>query len=263
MKKPKRLDDYKEWMRTNHGIKIDDRLARYYDAASLQILNQFTESNLWRMIVESLTESNMEYYISTNGYHLLTGKEPLIVRKPFESVIEKSYRKNILSNRSWPEAPQNGWILPENWFTKINDIIRGLIVVKYIDGVKFLVEKISEICCDQGCKCKAHFEAREEGYYAAHLYIEFEVEIPGIQWDARREVIKVELQITTQLQEVIRKLLHQHYEKRRIETNHSDDKWQWNYKSDEFSANYLGHILHYIEGMILEIRDKDKEEDTC
>ena len=34
--------------------------------------------------------------------------------------------------------------------------------------------------------------------------------------------------------------------------------WQWNYKSDEFAANYLGHILHYVEGMIIEIRDKKR-----
>ena len=36
-------------------------------------------------------------------------------------------------------------------------------------------------------------------------------------------------------------------------------KWQWNYKGDEFTANYLGHILHYVEGMIMEIRDKQEE----
>ena len=38
-------------------------------------------------------------------------------------------------------------------------------------------------------------------------------------------------------------------------------KWQWDYKSDEFSANYLGHILHYVEGMIVEIREKQKKEE--
>ena len=39
-----------------------------------------------------------------------------------------------------------------------------------------------------------------------------------------------------------------------------DMKWQWDYKSDEFTANYLGHILHYVEGRIVELRDKQKEE---
>jgi len=27
----------------------------------------------------------------------------------------------------------------------------------------------------------------------------------------------------------------------------------------EFAANYLGHILHYIEGMIIDVRDKNRE----
>jgi len=30
------------------------------------------------------------------------------------------------------------------------------------------------------------------------------------------------------------------------------------YKSPEFSSNYLGHIIHYVKGMIVEIRDKEK-----
>jgi hypothetical protein len=32
------------------------------------------------------------------------------------------------------------------------------------------------------------------------------------------------------------------------------------YRTEEFRANYLGHILHYIEGMIIDIRDKQKKE---
>jgi hypothetical protein len=55
-------------------------------------------------------------------------------------------------------------------------------------------------------------------------------------------------------------LLHKYYEERRKKIGAEDVKWQWNYKTDEFVANYLGHILHYVEGMIMEIRDKQKEE---
>lgn len=36
-----------------------------------------------------------------------------------------------------------------------------------------------------------------------------------------------------------------------------DIKWQWDYESDEFIPNYLGHILHYIEGMIMEVRKRE------
>ena len=81
-------------------------------------------------------------------------------------------------------------------------------------------------------------------------------------WDTERVDVSIEIQITTQLQEVIRKLLHKYYEDRRKRIIEEDIKWQWNYKSDEFIANYLGHILHYVEGMIMEIREKQKESIT-
>lgn len=70
----------------------------------------------------------------------------------------------------------------------------------------------------------------------------------------------IEIQITTQLQEVIRSLLHKYYEDRRKGVEAEGTKWQWDYKSDEFVANYLGHILHYVEGMIMDIREKQRKE---
>ncbi len=69
--------------------------------------------------------------------------------------------------------------------------------------------------------------------------------------------LNVEIQITTQIQEIIKVLLHKHYEENRKTTVPKDYKWQWDYKSPEFSSNYLGHIIHYVEGMIVEIRDKE------
>ena len=122
-----------------------------------------------------------------------------------------------------------------------------------------MIDKIKFICEQQSLPCQIFFEAREEGYYAAHLYTKQKFEIPKVTWDTEKVEISIEIQITTQLQEVIRKLLHKYYEERRKKVKKEDVKWQWNYKSDEFIANYLGHILHYIEGMIMEIRGKQKE----
>ena len=81
-------------------------------------------------------------------------------------------------------------------------------------------------------------------------------------WDTERIDVSIELQITTQLQEVIRKLLHSYYENVRKRAGEREDvKWQWNYKSEEFAANYLGHILHYIEGMIMEVRERQRRKE--
>lgn len=91
-----------------------------------------------------------------------------------------------------------------------------------------------------------------------HSYIKQTFEIPKATWDTEIVEIPVEIRATTQLQDAIRKLLHTYYEDRRKRVQKEDKKWQWDYGSDEFAANYLGHILHYVEGMIVEIREKQK-----
>ncbi|MGB2841354.1 MAG: hypothetical protein WBC40_02565 [Halobacteriota archaeon] len=125
-----------------------------------------------------------------------------------------------------------------------------------------MIAKIKSLCEQYGKNCKVFLEAREEGYYAAHLYTKHRFEIPKVTWDTEKIDISIEIQITTQLQEGIQKLLRKYYEERRKRVEKRDIKWQWDYKSDEFAAKYLGHILHYVEGMIMEIREKQKEEIT-
>jgi hypothetical protein len=169
----------------------------------------------------------------------------------------KTYRKNILDNKNWPNEPANGWILPTNWYSNINDVIRTLFIVKYIDGVEYMINGLVDCCENCLLSHEVHFEAREEGYYAAHLYTRQDFEVPNVKWDTEIINASIEIQVTTQLQDVIRRLLHKYYEDNRKKTER-DEKWQWDYKSDEFAANYLGHILHYVEGMIIEIRDKEK-----
>jgi len=123
-----------------------------------------------------------------------------------------------------------------------------------------MINRIRGLCEQRSLPCQSYLEAREEGYYAAHVYIARNFEVPKVDWDTEIVKVSVEIQISTQLQEVIRRLLHKYYEERRRQIRKDDMKWQWNYRSDEFVANYLGHILHYIEGMIMEIRERQKKE---
>ncbi|MGB4697792.1 MAG: hypothetical protein WBH08_08095, partial [Methanothrix sp.] len=99
--------------------------------------------------------------------------------------------------------------------------------------------------------------ARDEGYYALHMNIRQNYLVKEMNWTEETKIISFEIQITTQLQDVIRRLLHEDYEEKRTERV-ADEKWQWNYKSEEFSTNYLGHILHYVEGMIMDVREKGR-----
>jgi len=262
-KKPEDIEEYKQWLKDVHDIEISTKTKTYYNTVTNSIKTHFEKSNLWLQLTENLNRYDQEYLLD-KGYHLLTVSNTKLQIKPFDSIIEKTFRKNILYNKNWPELPRPNaqWITPDNWYTLINDTVRTLFVVKYLDGVSFLINKIKSLCKENETECKSVLEARTEGYYAAHLYIKKEFEVPGELWDPKKINAKIEIQITTQLQDVIRKLLHKHYETRRLQTKKPNVMWQWDYRSDEFSTNYLGHILHYIEGMIVEIREKQKEENN-
>ena len=84
--------------------------------------------------------------------------------------------------------------------------------------------------------------------------------MPAPNWDTVPVVMPVEIQITTELQDNIRQLLHKYYETRRRQGPRNATKLQWDYRSSEFSASYLGHILHYIEGMVVNLREKHAKE---
>lgn len=255
--KPSNIDQYKQWLKENHQVSITDRIKNNYESATDKMKLQFQRSTFWTQLGNNLREYNDEYFLDT-GYQLLQDTTlPEILVKPFNSFLLKTFRKNILENDDFPEQPTGGWILPENWFSRINDILRTLIVVKYLDGVEFVIGKIRSLCEEIQKDFEYKFEAREVGYYAVHLYTKAEFEIPRMDWDTTKVSTEIEIQLTTQLQEVIRKLLHKYYEERRMLSLETERMWQWDYRSDEFATNYLGHILHYVEGMIMEIREKE------
>jgi hypothetical protein len=262
-KKPKDIDEYRQWLRKKHEIDISDRTRTRYEYVTTAIKADLERSDFWTQLTGNLGEFNDEYLLKT-GYNLLIPRffQPELRIKPFESLLLKTLIKNVVDNKRWPDAPEIGWILPDNWYAKINDIVRTLFVVKYLDGVEFMISRVDSLCEQRGMKCKVFLEAREEGYYAAHLYTRHEFEIPRIDWDTEKVDVSIEIQITTQLQEVIRRLLHKYYEESGKRPRKEGMKWQWDYKSDEFVANYLGHILHYVEGMIMEIREKQRQKEA-
>jgi hypothetical protein len=68
-------------------------------------------------------------------------------------------------------------------------------------------------------------------------------------------MVEIEIQITTQLQEVLRSLTHKFYEAQRLQVVPDKGKWKWDFKSNRFKVGYLSHTLHLLESVILESRD--------
>ena len=257
--KPKNIDEYKKWLKKKHKIEISGKTQKYYESVASRIKQDLEKSDFWIQLTKNLKEYDGEY-LATTGYHLLTSfLKPELLIKPFDSFLLKTFRKNILENKLWPNKPEGTWIIPNNWHSRINDCVRTLFEVKYLDGVDFMIRKIKSICEEHSMGFKVSLEATEEGYYAAHLDISKKIEIPKVAWDTEWIDVSIEIQITTQIQEVIRRLLHKYYEETRKRLEKEDIKWQWDYRSDMFKANYFGHILHCVEGMIMEIREKQKE----
>jgi len=257
MDKKPTLADYHAWLATE--LKCDTRNIRaYYQAVTSKAKNDLENGSFWVELNRQIREFDDQYLVQT-GFPLQMNAKPLeVLVKPFDSFFLKTFRKNIAENRNWPDHPDKGWLNPNACFEKINDVLRTLLVIKYLDGIQFFADKLKSFCDEQKVDCRVYLEARNDGYYAAHTYVKQAFEIPKATWDTEIIDITIEIQATTQLQDAIRKLLHKYYEERRGRIEKEDKKWQWNHGSDEFAANYLGHILHYVEGMIVEIREKQK-----
>ena len=68
-----------------------------------------------------------------------------------------------------------------------------------------------------------------------------------------------EIQVTTQMQDVLRAMTHVYYRERRIKPQPKSADARWNFSSPDFRATYLGHTLHLLEGIVAELRSATAE----
>jgi len=250
-----KLEDYKDWLITARGVRPALVEEQFYESNAKSALDQFSSDAFWISLIGCLKDINSQYLIEKKDF-LISDFSPNLVHKPYGSFLEKTYRKNILSNPNWPDPPPEGWILPSNWFSKIGDIIRSTIIVRYLDGVTFLSKKVSDIAASVGTPCLQEYEGRIDGYYALHLSYQKDIVLIDGDWNSLISEMRLEIQITTEIKQLVKALLHIFYEKSRLSHDQGESSWIWDYKSDQFSANNLGHMVHYIEGMLVQIRDR-------
>jgi hypothetical protein len=254
--KPIEYEDYPNWLET-HKVAVDAHQA-HYEAVCRELVDEFSKCAFWKRTLLGLREIDAIYQIEKK-YPLISSAPPELQVKPWSSFLHKTFRKNVLTNENFPNPPDGGWILPGNWFERIGDIVRTTVEVKYLDGVAIVLTSLKGWAEQEGCSHSSKLEARVNGYYGAHFECGFVGRVPDIAWKRYDQRIAVEVQITTSIKEVIKKLLHTFYEdSRRMPKPPSIEELSWNYRSPQFSAAYLGHILHYVEGMIIEVRDQQK-----
>jgi len=265
---------YFKWLKSVHkplSVKTLYTLEDEYSKTQKDICCGFKNSDFWKELCANLATYEAEYKRPVlfapvelrkereqNG--LLDPREPELLPKPWDSFLDKTYRKNKKINDSREGADKN-WLLPYNWYQKINDIVRTSFVVKYFDGVEFLTLKIYELCHDMGLCEKPDCLGRMDGYYAAHIIVKHEFEVSAETFGTEVNDFNLEIQIRTQIQDLVQNLLHTYYKKNRTKSERKQH-WEWNYADEEFAANYLGHIVHYVDGKIVDLMDiiNKKEE---
>ena len=182
-------------------------------------------------------------------------KAPELVfsKKTFASFASKLFRLNCLWNRLWPKNPQGGWFTYPNSFGQIDDLVRTTLICRYLDGPERVSKEILAAAKDAGLDGNISPKATETGYYAWHAYVRMPAQV--IVADKLSDVsISVEFQTTTQLQAALRELTHKFYEQDRVEPSIARPQSKWDYQSPRFRAEYLGHTLHLVDAMILELR---------
>jgi ppGpp synthetase/RelA/SpoT-type nucleotidyltranferase len=251
--------DYEAWLEQRHSIDLLSH-KNHYSVVTRQLSDSFRTSPFWIALLHALPNIDSQYLID-HKYPLLTALEPEILVKPWASFLQKTYRKNVIQNPDFPSPPHDGWCLPPQWLARIHDIVRTSIVVKYLDGVPILLQSLKKIADDHSLLCEANLEARVDGYYGGHFNCRKECEIPTMEWSTMKDTFEIEIQVTTQIKDVIKGLLHRYYEtSRTTRKTPSNDEMSWNYRNEEFIATYLGHILHYVDGMIIEVRNRNRDE---
>jgi ppGpp synthetase/RelA/SpoT-type nucleotidyltranferase len=251
--KPELGVEYTEWLLDRHGVGVGAEARATYEAFALELERKFRASAFWTTLPTMLDTLHANYKVEQRGARLLPASPNLALDiKKWDSFWEKTYRINVVNNPRWPDEPVRGWALPSTWFQRIGDIVRTKVIVRYLDALALVATAVTTLAGTHGLSTETGRVASEDGYYATHVDVGFPVKFStGI--DLERVMARVEIQVTTELQENIYDLAHRQYVSRRIRAEREADAWRWDYRGDEFAANYLGHVLHYLEGMIMRL----------
>jgi ppGpp synthetase/RelA/SpoT-type nucleotidyltranferase len=184
--------------------------------------------------------------------------------KSYESIVSKLYRANVLNNPRFHGPPKRGWITPRNMFGRINDLVRSTIVCRHIDEPAKIAQQITAKAVALGLKASSRAQTKDEGYYAHHVYVSVPTNLMDQNWKEFGEAVVLEIQVTTEMQHMLYELTHRFYDKERnLAPKDDPSSWKWDYRSARFSASYLSHTLHLLEGMILQLYEDTEEKKTA
>src|SRR4028119_1660047 len=126
--KPTDIATYVTWARQAHKIYfLDEPVQNYHRIATRDAATALTNSPFWTELVGSLDAWNSEFRSARHGNLFPQRRPPDLDTKTFDSMVDKSFRKNVLENEYWPKPPQNGWTFPNTWYGQFRDVLRTTI----------------------------------------------------------------------------------------------------------------------------------------
>jgi ppGpp synthetase/RelA/SpoT-type nucleotidyltranferase len=242
------LEEYLPWLRGVTSLALDGT-ARQYEINAIVARDTCQNHPFLTSIDGTLVEVAKEYEERT-GAKLFSNARMQLLTKSYDSALNKSYRENVIRNKRFPDPPRDGgWLLPDDWFGAFDDIVRCQLICRYLDGPKFVAERLDKAAKAAGLASRYDSVQHDRGYYAYHFYVTIPVDLINAD-------VTVEIQLTTQLQEMVYDLTHGFYEELRIQelAAQRGDAWKWEYRTPRFKAGYLSHTLHLLEGLIAEVR---------
>ena len=252
------FDEYYDWHQLTLGenLRSDDVKKRY--SANLTLAQAGVNEHEFIKECASLVNK----LASAGVFALASGSRApdfAFTTKPYDSVVDKTFRLNCNWNRAFPKEPAQGWVKSVNWFSSLDDLIRTALVCRYLDGPELVCRAISEKASKLGLVSEFGPRATDEGYYAYHCYVKIPVNLmTGLVGTISQTDVEIEIQVTTQLQEVLKDLTYPFYRIRRIGTRRAPPMERWDFNTAQFKSSYLAHTLHLIEAMIVQLRNEAK-----
>ncbi|TML66035.1 MAG: hypothetical protein E6G22_00900 [Actinobacteria bacterium] len=253
---------YLDWLeRTWQGDMRELREGRYlHQQADLR--QAFETSAYWHEVSARLQRWADSYRKKTKA-PLFQGVPtlPSLLNKSWQSFLDRSWRENVDGNQNWDREPKNGWWLPDNWFERAWDIVRARFVVRDLDGARELAEQLRD-CAERRpfkLETKLDEEAKPNGYYGYHVYVRQPFAVAALDYDGEQSRwSQIEIQVMTQMAEVISELTHPYYEQRRV-SGAPGALPLLDPTSEEADAVGLGQQSRELERKVLQLRMKIHE----
>jgi ppGpp synthetase/RelA/SpoT-type nucleotidyltranferase len=208
--------------------------------------------NLWTEIEEVIPAWRTEYHAMTNSALLAELVLPEFVPKSAKSIKEKLLR-NYLMN---PDCLTASFTTSSPVLPLLNDLVRTRITCKYLDGVEFLANKIADLANSLGCHTLHERQGKISGYFAQHIIVVQPV-IYQIAGESVMAEISCEIQIASEMGTKMWEVSHSLYETVR-RNGTADESWQWNPADPRFISSQLGHMIHLVDGLLIQLRDASK-----